>query len=514
MQQWIASTDADGLPVVYEAGGSSKGRLDFARRSVDYAVTEIPYRGVDETGAADTSDGRAFAYVPIAGGATALTYHLEVEGKLYRGLRLSGPTIAGIFTGTIKFWSDPAIERDNAGIRLPRVAIRPVVRSDGAGITWNFTSWLAHEFPTRWQQYAGQAGATAYYPRTGNMIGAAGSDQTMNQVSAVSGNGTIAYVESEYPVWKEADHQAYPVAKVLNRSGRFVAPNGLNVTRALARAAVNADQSSPSYGTTDLRGVWSAGDAAAYPLSWVGYLIVPTGADDARMTTAKRQTLVDFASFALCDGQAASAPFGDAALPVSLQRFGLTQVARVAAGDSAVDLAKTDPASCSRHDQAAAAVPACDAYAAGPCERGARPDALTRWARPGSPWHFGNRRQVLPQDLPVHIDRTSAHRAAAYVRIENDSTTDGIALRAGWVRTEGIAVRWYRDGVDVTRQLRAGSLRPTVGAGKAVVLKVVLRWTDGALTAPGSRVTVWLRGTAADPVLPRYDVNRIVLQRD
>ena len=58
VQQWIADVDANGMKVVYTGGGSSKGRKDFSQNSTDFAISEIPYQGVDEQGNADTSNGR------------------------------------------------------------------------------------------------------------------------------------------------------------------------------------------------------------------------------------------------------------------------------------------------------------------------------------------------------------------------------------------------------------------------------------------------------------------------
>ncbi|MCW2815156.1 MAG: phosphate transporter substrate-binding protein PhoT family, partial [Nocardioides sp.] len=55
VKQWISDVDANGIKVVYTGGGSSKGRKDFAQNTTDFAISEIPYQGKDETGQADTS---------------------------------------------------------------------------------------------------------------------------------------------------------------------------------------------------------------------------------------------------------------------------------------------------------------------------------------------------------------------------------------------------------------------------------------------------------------------------
>jgi ABC-type phosphate transport system substrate-binding protein len=111
VNQWIADVEPQGLQVVFTSTGSAQGRKDFALKTVDYAVTDIPYRrGVDpRTGDRDDPLGRPYAYLPIVAGGTSFPYQVKVAGQLVRNLRLSGQTIAKIFTGQITNWSDPQI---------------------------------------------------------------------------------------------------------------------------------------------------------------------------------------------------------------------------------------------------------------------------------------------------------------------------------------------------------------------------------------------------------------------
>ncbi|WP_180936046.1 substrate-binding domain-containing protein [Nocardioides ungokensis] len=254
VQQWIADVDANGMKVVYTGGGSTKGRKDFSQDSTDFAISEIPYQGVDEQGNADTSNGRDFAYLPIVAGGTAFTYQLKIGNELVRNLRLSGETLAKIFTNQITNWDDPAITKDNNGRKFPSLPITPVVRSDGSGTTAQFTTWLDHEYPSIWRPYFGRSGLTSYYPKKNGtrMISQAGSDQVMNTIAGFAGNGTIGYVEYSYPVNKD-----YPVVKVLNRAGYYVEPTQYNVAVALTKARINQDKSSQLYLTQILDGVYT-----------------------------------------------------------------------------------------------------------------------------------------------------------------------------------------------------------------------------------------------------------------
>lgn len=377
VDQWIADVSANGMQIVYTGGGSSKGRKDFSQVSTDFAISEIPYQGTDEAGNPDTSGGRAFAYLPIVAGGTSFTYHLEAGGKLVRDIRLSGETIAKVFTGAITRWNDPAISADNNGRTFPDVAIIPVVRSDGSGTTAQFTTWLDKQYPGLWRTVFPKGGLTSYYPRPSDKlksaIGASSSDQVMNTIAAPSGNGTIGYVEYSYPV-----NKGYPVVKVLNAGGYYVEPTQYNVAVALTKAKINTVATSQNYLTQILDEVYTNADPRAYPLSSYSYMLIPTGATDARMTTNKRQTLVDFLFYSLCEGQGKAGAYGYSPLPLNLVQAGFEQVSKLGV-DPNVDVAGRDATKCNNptfvpgdlnRNKLAELAPqpaACDKSGAGPC---------------------------------------------------------------------------------------------------------------------------------------------------
>ena len=374
VQQWISDVDSLGMKVTYNGGGSSQGRKNFAQNVTDFGISEIPYTGVDEFGNADNSNGREFAYLPIVAGGTAFTYQLRIGDELVRNLRLSGETLAKIFTGQITDWSDPAITDDNNGRAFPKLPITPVVRSDGSGTTAQFTTWLDAEHSSVWRPFFGKSGYTSYFPRKGRMLAQSGSDQVMNTISGFAGNGTIGYVEYAYPLNKD-----YPVVKVLNEGGYFVEPTQYNVAVALTKAKINQDPSSPLYLTQILDEVYTAKDPRAYPLSSYSYMIIPTGAEDQRMTTAKRQTLADFMYYSLCEGQSKAGPYGYSPLPLNLVKAGFDQLATLRTADPAVDLTDRDVTRCNnptfvagdlsqnRLAQVAPEPAACDKAGEGPC---------------------------------------------------------------------------------------------------------------------------------------------------
>lgn len=304
--QWIAEVDARGMRVVYTGGGSKVAKIDFARSVTDFGVTDIPY--IKQTSA----HGRAFAYVPLVGQAVVFPFHLNGIADL----NLTRVLVSRIFLGQITNWNDPAIQAVNPGVALPNLRIVPVIRSDAAATSRVLTEWL-------------YSSPTSYFPKRGNVVGQQGSDQVLNFIRGSAGNGSIGFVEKTYAV-----NARLPMAKVQNASGQFMAPRWWSVRRALKSARLAND----GVGTPVLSGVFASGAADAYPVSYVHMAIIPTGRTDRRMTTAKRQAIVDFFAHALCD---TGHRYGFTPLPYSLVGAGRSQLAKMRTADPAVSLAAT-----------------------------------------------------------------------------------------------------------------------------------------------------------------------------
>lgn len=374
VQQWIADVSSSGMRVTYNNNGSSQGRKDFANYVTDFGISEIPYQGVDPVTHQADQSSRPYAYLPIVAGGTAFTYQIKVAGRLVTNLRLSGETLAKIFTNQITNWNDDAITEDNNGHALPSLPITPVVRSDGSGTTAQFTRWLDSEYPSIWRPYNGQSGLTSQYPRNGRQIAASGSDQVMNTIDGAAGNGTIGYVEYAYPL-----NAHYPVVYVENKAGYYVQPTQYNVAVALTKAKINQDPSSINYLTQNLDDVYTHPDPRAYPISSYSYMIIPTSSTDRRMTTAKRQTLADLLTYSICAGQAKAGPYGYSPLPLNLVQAGFTQINKLGEADPDVDLTDHNPTKCNNPTfvpgdlkanhlaQIAPQPPACAKVGSGPC---------------------------------------------------------------------------------------------------------------------------------------------------
>lgn len=324
LNQWRSDVSTlYGMAVNFSADDVTNGRDEFRAGQVDFAVSDIPYGG-SEGGVPDPPPARAFGYLPIVAGGTVFMYNLKISGQRVTNLRLSGETIAKIFTQQITNWADPAIKADNPGLALPARSIVPVVRADSSGPSEQFTSYLASQYPAIWDGYCHRAGReitpcgpTSGYPLSDGMLAKAGSRGVAGFVAQDSGEGAITYVEYSY-----ARSTGFPVAKVLNAANYYVEPTSGNIGVALLSARLRPDF------TQDLTQVYVDPDPRAYPLSSYGYMIIPKSAT-ANFSTDKGRTLSEFAYYSLCEGQQQAAALGYTPLPVNLVQTAVDQVNQI-----------------------------------------------------------------------------------------------------------------------------------------------------------------------------------------
>lgn len=350
VNQWVGDVASKyQWQIVYTANGAARGRSDYAKLQNHFAVTDGPFQGKDpSTGAEDSPLGRSFAYLPIVAGGTSFPYNVVSGGNQIKTIRLSGETIAKIFTNQIGNWNDDAITKDNNGNKLPPIPIIPVVRSDGAGVTNQFTIWLSKEYPSLWKKCnGGKSTPTSYFPvdsckGPSKFQAQSGSDGVMNFVKSKNAVGAIAMEEYSYPL-----NSGFPVAKMLNKAGYFTLPTQYNVAVALTAAKINKNKNDPNYLTQSLDDVYVNSDKRAYPLSSYVYAIIPTKSSDKVLkTTGQRQTLADFLTYSVCEGQAEIGPTGYSPLPKNLVEASFEQIAKIKAADSKVVVQDKPIANC------------------------------------------------------------------------------------------------------------------------------------------------------------------------
>jgi phosphate transport system substrate-binding protein len=464
IEQWDADIVSQGVNVSYNPNGDAAGRTDFANHVTDFAVTAEGFQGGQ-----DTSQGRAYAYLPIASGGTSFPYQIRIDGQQVENLRLSGETLVKIFTNQITNWDDPEITADNNGVKLPSLPIIPVVQAEGSGSTYQLTNYFATDYPNLWTPFAGAPGPTEYFPRQGNEIAQNGSNSAMNYVSSSEANGAIGYVEYSFPLSVQ-----YPVIKVLNSAGYFTLPTQYNVAVSLEAAQINMDKSSPNYLLQNLTNVYTDPDPRTYPLSSYVYMIEPTGSSDPRETTAKRQALVDYEYYGICQGQKEIGGLGYSPLPVNLVEAAFGQVQEIQAADPGVSLQNLNIDTCDNPTfvlgnpnanylaQEAPMPPACDHVGAGPCAAGVTPNGLG--ATPGSSGTYAG---------------AGSHAGAAASNTSTTSAAGAVAATGG-----------------------AGSSAAQSSAAQAATAKALKALAKAAQNAPPKIVNASLPLAASQPVAP------------
>jgi phosphate transport system substrate-binding protein len=337
LDQWRRNVYSNyGITVNYTGVGSSAGRRDFIAKTVDFAVSEIPFQLKPEDGSAPEVSLIKYAYMPIVAGGTSFMYNLKIGGKRVTNLRLSGEVITKIFTGVITNWNDPAIAKENPALKLPTQTITPVVRSDGSGTSAQFTLWMSKQHTKIWNDFCKSlgrrlpCGLTSQYPSFAGVKSQSGSNGVAGYVAQDYGVGAITYVEYSYAV-----KAGFPVVKVLNEAGYYVEPSPESVAVALLEAKINENPKSQDYLTQILDGVFNNKDPRAYPVSSYSYMIVPTEVAGT-FNKEKGKTLGVFANYMLCEGQKQASALGYSPLPLNLVQAGFKQIARIpGAGNSA-----------------------------------------------------------------------------------------------------------------------------------------------------------------------------------
>jgi phosphate transport system substrate-binding protein len=331
LDQWRSNVARNyAMTINYNGVGSTSGRRDFIQGTVDFAISEIPFQAHPQDGSAAENPTTGYAYMPIVAGGTSFMYNLKISGQRVTNLRLSGETIAKIFTGKITNWNDAAIKADNPGLAMPSKTIVPVIRSDGSGTSAQFTLWMSKQFPSIWT-----TGMTSQFPSFGNAKAQKGSDGTSGYVSQNYGEGAITYVEYSY-----AKKAGFPVVKVLNKAGYYIEPTALSVAVAMTKAQINSDKNSSDYLTQILDGVYNSTDPRTYPLSSYSYAIVPTQVAGI-FNTDKGNTLSSFMRYVLCEGQQQADTLGYSPLPMNLVLAGSDQIKRIpGSGGTGIDTSK------------------------------------------------------------------------------------------------------------------------------------------------------------------------------
>ncbi|MFC4243211.1 phosphate ABC transporter substrate-binding protein PstS [Gryllotalpicola reticulitermitis] len=253
-QAWTAAftAQATGVKVNYDKSqGSGGGVTNWLSGSYDFAGTDAAMNAQQYSAANGCAAGSKGLDIPVYLSGVDIIYKLQGVSSL----KLDANTIAGIFSGKITKWNDPAIAKLNSGTTLPATAISVVHRSDASGTTNNFTTYLHQMAPSVWTSAAN----TAWPNSVGS--GQQGGSGVVNTVEA--GSGTIGYADQS-SIGKAAAAQVE-----IGATGQFVSYSAARATESFAESGVLSPQ-----GTNDLTfdiDTTKITNASAYPIPLLSY---------------------------------------------------------------------------------------------------------------------------------------------------------------------------------------------------------------------------------------------------
>ncbi len=248
--------------------------------------------------------------IPLAISAQAVNYNLPGVSNL----KLSGPILAGIYSGTITKWNDPQIAAANPGAALPANTIVPIHRLDGSGDTFIFSQFLSASTPS-WKSSVG-FGTTLSWPPISGEIGAKGN---AGMLAAAKANPySVAYIGVSYASKVEA--AGLGVADLQNASGNYVAPTHDNISAAAESVAT----STPADERISI--IYTTG-ANNYPIVNYEYAVV----DGTQPAPALSEAIRTFLTWAINEGNSPAflKQVNFLPLPASIKALSAAQIANI-----------------------------------------------------------------------------------------------------------------------------------------------------------------------------------------
>ncbi len=261
---------APNVRIVIAATGSGTGIKEAIERAAAFGASDAYM--TDEQMAANPG----MLNIPLAISSQLVAYNVP---GIHGALKLDGPTLAGIYKGSVRAWDDAAIVAMNPGVDLPHQAIVPIHRNDSSGDSFIFSQYLT--FSTDAWEFGPSFGTDIAWPDVAGAKGATGNDGMVRTLAATPYG--IAYVGSSF--FAQVAAARLGTATLKNQAGNFVAPDARNVRR----AAAALDARTPKDERLSL--VFAPG-ADSYPLVNYEYAIVAAKQPNPETADALRAFLL------------------------------------------------------------------------------------------------------------------------------------------------------------------------------------------------------------------------------
>ncbi len=215
--------------------------------------------------------------IPMAISAQTVNYNLPSLNST--NLKLDGPTLAGIYAGSIRSWDDKAIAALNPGVALPRNDIIPIRRSEEAGDTFIFTQYLTFSSDS-WENNYGFGDKIAW-PAVPGELEASGNDGMVDKIKQAP--YSVGYVGIS--AYADIAKAGLGTAALKSYAGEFLLPTPETIEAAAASLG-------PRTPTDERLTLVNAPGANAYPLINYEYAIVSTRQPNAATAEAIRKFLL------------------------------------------------------------------------------------------------------------------------------------------------------------------------------------------------------------------------------
>ncbi len=134
------------VSVAFSPDGGTVGLDALAREQTHFATTTIP-ASVELPATSEQLCGQAGPLVlPTALLPVGVAYNLPG----IQDVRLSASILAGIFQKQITRWNDPRLVRENPGLPLPDIEVKPLLSNKDKDVTEAVTEYLSQEAGTDW----------------------------------------------------------------------------------------------------------------------------------------------------------------------------------------------------------------------------------------------------------------------------------------------------------------------------------------------------------------------------
>jgi phosphate transport system substrate-binding protein len=215
--------------------------------------------------------------VPMAISAQTVNYNLP--GLNGANIKLDGPILAGIYSGKVRMWDNPAIVALNPDAKLPHNAIVPVHRSDASGDTFIFSQYLTFT-TSSWEDSLGY-GTTIKWPAVPGGLDASGNPGMVAKIQQTP--YSVGYVGVSFH--EEIDKAQLGTAALKSYDGEFLLPT----PQSIAAAAASLGPRTP---VDERLTLVNAPGTNCYPLINYEYAVVSTKQADPATAAAIRKFLL------------------------------------------------------------------------------------------------------------------------------------------------------------------------------------------------------------------------------